>query len=109
MQAQQDVTETARCTSGSWLVEAGKEERFIALWTRFTSWSLENAPGARSFTLIKDESDERHFLSFGVWDDHESVIAWRQRPEFAERFGECRAQCEDFKAGDYLVAAQVGS
>ena len=39
--------------SGRWLVKAGSEDDFIERWTAFTQWSLDNAPGAESFVLIR--------------------------------------------------------
>jgi heme-degrading monooxygenase HmoA len=95
-------------TSGRWLVRAGSEEDFIERWTNFTQWSLKNAPGAESFVLIQDSGDPRRFLSFGAWDSPEAVTAWRQRPEFAELLGECRALCEEFEPHDYKLVATPG-
>jgi heme-degrading monooxygenase HmoA len=91
--------------SGQWRVKAGSEEEFVTRWLAFTGWSLDNAPGAGSFVLIRDTADPRHFVSFGTWDDPESVHAWRSSPEFAELLGRCRELCEEFRAGDYELAA----
>lgn len=95
-------------TSGRWLVKAGSENDFIARWTAFTQWSLNNAPGAESFVLIQDTGDPRQFISFGVWDNPEAVRMWRQRSEFSELLGECRALCEEFEPHDYTLAASPG-
>jgi heme-degrading monooxygenase HmoA len=92
-------------TSGRWLVKVGNEDAFIARWTAFTEWSLKNALGAESFVLIQDSGDTRRFLSFGAWDSPEAVTAWRQRPEFSELLGECRALCEEFEPHDYTLVA----
>jgi heme-degrading monooxygenase HmoA len=97
-------------TSGTWLVKAGSEENFIDRWTTFTQWSLDNADGAESFVLIQDTGDPRRFLSLGVWENPESVGAWRQRPEFSELLGQCRALCDHFEPHDYkLGPARAGS
>jgi heme-degrading monooxygenase HmoA len=95
-------------TSGNWLVKEGEVDAFIAEWSAFTEWSLEDASGAESFVLIQDSGDPRRFLSFGAWADPESVTAWREGDEFRERLGRCRALCEEFEAHDYVaVAAHV--
>jgi heme-degrading monooxygenase HmoA len=91
--------------SGEWRVRKGSEEEFVTRWLAFTGWSLQNAPGAGSFVLIRDMDEPGHFVSFGRWSDPESVRAWRGRPEFAELLGRCRALCEEFRAGDYVLAA----
>jgi heme-degrading monooxygenase HmoA len=95
-------------TSGDWVVQAGDEDAFVAAWAAFAEWSLKNAPGAESVVLIRDSNDPRHFISFGAWTDRESVTAWRERPEFGELLGRCRALCERFEARDYTVAAAPG-
>ncbi len=92
-------------TSGRWLVKAGSEDAFIERWTAFTRWSLENAPGAESFVLVRDSADPRRFLSLGTWESQEAVTQWRQRPEFGELLGECRELCEEFEPHDYTLAA----
>jgi heme-degrading monooxygenase HmoA len=95
-------------TSGNWVVRAGSEKDFIAQWSDFTQWSFDNAPGARSFVLIQHAENPSRFLSFGAWDDADSVAGWRQQPEFAERLGRCRALCDEFQAGDYTVVSSLG-
>ena len=91
--------------SGEWRVRKGSEEEFVTRWLAFTGWSLQNAPGAGSFVLIRDMDEPGHFVSFGTWADLESVSAWRSMPEFAVLLGRCRALCEEFRAGDYALAA----
>jgi heme-degrading monooxygenase HmoA len=92
-------------TSGRWLVKAGSEDGFIERWTTFTQWSLDNVPGAESFVLVRDTVDPRRFLSLGAWESPQTVTQWRQRPEFSELLGECRALCEEFEPHDYKLAA----
>jgi heme-degrading monooxygenase HmoA len=91
--------------SGEWRVTPGSEEEFVTRWLAFTGWSLHNAPGAESFVLIRDMGEPRRFVSLGTWADLEAVNAWRRRPEFAELLGRCRELCEEFRAGDYALAA----
>src|SRR6266542_200215 len=95
-------------SSGNWMVKPGEEARFVELWTGFTRWSHENAPGAGTFFLLRDDTEPRHFISFARVADRDSVGAWRQNPEFQELLGRCRDVCEDFRGGDYSVAAEVG-
>jgi Antibiotic biosynthesis monooxygenase len=53
-------------SSGEWSVQAGSEEEFVERWTTFIEWSLNNAPGAESFVLVRSTEDPRRFLSGGV-------------------------------------------
>jgi heme-degrading monooxygenase HmoA len=96
-------------TSGNWIVKVGNEEEFVTRWTEFTEWSLANASGAESFYLIRDAAEPRHFISFGAWDDHQSVSSWRDTKEFQDRLARCREVCEDFRGTDYTLSAFVGA
>jgi hypothetical protein len=95
-------------SSGNWVVAEGNEARFVEEWTSFTEWSHASQPKSGPFVLIRDIQDPRHFLSFAPWADSETVQAWRSDPGFGERLGRCRALCDDFRAGDYELAAKVG-
>lgn len=90
-------------TSGDWLVKEGNEEAFIAQWTAVADWCLEHSLGVRSFHLIRDRGDPRHFISFGEWQNFDAVSVARSRPGFLERFHECQVLCERFSGSDYTV------
>jgi heme-degrading monooxygenase HmoA len=95
-------------TSGRWLVREGSEKEFIGRWSALTLWSLREAEGAQFFYLIQDTREPRRFLSFGAWDEPESVQAWRQQPKFGELLGACRELCDEFEAHDYTLASAPG-
>ena len=63
-------------SSGEWLVQAGSEEDFIERWNTFIEWSLNNAPGAESFVLVRSTEDPSRFLSLGAWENQEALEAW---------------------------------
>jgi heme-degrading monooxygenase HmoA len=95
-------------TSGNWVVKEQNEDLFVERWTEFAQWSKETASGVGNvFFLIRDASNPRHFISLGSWSDFDSVNRWRSSPGFAERLNHCRELCEEFKAGDYVLAARV--
>ena len=91
--------------SGDWTVTEGREDEFVERWLEFTQWSLDNAPGAEEFTLIRSVGDPRHFVSFGRWADLESVRAWKATPDFAQRITRCRELCDTMVNGEFLLAA----
>jgi heme-degrading monooxygenase HmoA len=92
-------------SSGRWLVHEGREDEFIERWTEFIEWSLENAPGAQDFVLLRQGEHPRLFLSVGGWSDPDSMAAWQSHPEFAAKLGRCRELCDEFESGGYAVAA----
>ena len=94
-------------TSGDWVVSEGREDDFVAAWSELIRWSLEAIPGCRWATLIRQDDDPRHFISFGEWDGKEVVATWRQHPEFPEKLGAARSLCETFIGLDYTVAASA--
>ena len=59
-------------SSGEWLVRAGSEDEFIQRWTTFTQWSLNDAPGAESFVLVRSTEEPRKFLSLGAWENQDT-------------------------------------
>ncbi len=93
-------------TSGNWIVREGNEETFLETWRTLAEVSSASA-GARQFFLIRDSADPRHFISFGRWDDFESVSASRSRRSFLEAFRACQSLCEEFGGGDYEVVIAV--
>jgi quinol monooxygenase YgiN len=95
-------------SSGEWLVRAGSEEEFIERWNTFLEWTLNNAPGAVSFVLVRSTEDPRRFLSLGAWENEEAQDAWRQMPQMQELFSQCRELCEEFEAHGYTLAASPG-
>jgi hypothetical protein len=50
--------------SGNWIAREGNEDEFVSRWLEFLRWTQENADGFSEATLIRDNSDPRHFLSF---------------------------------------------
>jgi len=95
-------------SSGEWLVQTGSEEEFIERWNTFLEWTLDNAPGAVSFVLVRSTEDPRRFLSLGAWESEEAQDAWRQMPQMQELFSRCRELCEEFEAHGYTLAASPG-
>ncbi|MGH2757872.1 MAG: antibiotic biosynthesis monooxygenase [Actinomycetota bacterium] len=92
--------------SGNWHVKKGEEEKFVERWTEFLRWTRETQPALVSASLIRDEKDPAHFVSFAEWKTSGGRDGWREAPGFSERFSACRALCDDFYGGDYghLVA-----
>ena len=92
-------------SSGQWLVREGSEEDFIERWNTFTQWSMNNAPGAESFVLVRSTDNPRRFLSLGAWENQEAQETWREMPKMQELLGQCRELCEEFETHLYTLAA----
>jgi quinol monooxygenase YgiN len=93
--------------SGNWHVTNGKEKEFLERWTEFLGWTRATHPSLVSASLIRDEADPGHFVSFAEWDDIAARDAWKNDPGFMERFGSCRALCEGFHGSNYQRLAAV--
>lgn len=78
-----------------WKVKAGNEQEFVTRWREFTGWSTENAPGAKSFTLLHNQESPQYFISFGTWTDEASIHAWWEIPGFMERYENVQSLCEE--------------
>jgi heme-degrading monooxygenase HmoA len=92
-------------SSGEWLVSAGSEDEFIERWNTFIEWSLNNAPGAVSFVLVRSYEEPRKFLSLGAWESQDAQEAWRRMPRMQELLGRCRELCEEFESHLYTFAS----
>jgi quinol monooxygenase YgiN len=95
-------------SSGEWLVREGSEEEFIERWTTFIEWTLNDAPGAESFVLVRSMEDSRKFLSLGAWESQQAQEAWREMPQMQVMLGQCRALCDEFDTHRYTLAASRG-
>jgi quinol monooxygenase YgiN len=95
-------------SSGEWLVREGSEEEFIERWTTFIEWTLNDAPGAESFVLVRRMEDPRKFLSLGAWESQQAQEAWREMPKMQVMLGQCRALCDEFDTHRYTLAASRG-
>jgi quinol monooxygenase YgiN len=93
-------------SSGEWLVRQGSEEEFIERWTTFIEWTLNEAPGAVSFVLVRSTEEPRKFLSLGAWESLQAQEAWREMPRMQVMLGHCRALCDEFDTHRYTLAAR---
>jgi quinol monooxygenase YgiN len=98
-------TDARPYTSGNWLVKPDQVEAFLERWQQLIDHTLENCDVARSFVLIRDTEDPRHFLSFGEWSDVERMNAFRGQRRFRALFAGCLALCESFTSGDYRLTS----
>jgi len=79
----------------------------VARWQAWLSWSAENIPGFVKATLLRDNEDPRHFVSFSPWQDAAARDTWKASAGFAERFAAVRELCDDFRGGDFTLAASA--
>src|SRR5215212_6600213 len=93
---------------GEWTVRAGSEEEFVQRWNTIIEWSMENAPGAGSFVLVRSTEDPTKFVSFGSWESQQAQQAWREMPRHQELLDQCRELCEEFDTHSYTLAAGPG-
>jgi heme-degrading monooxygenase HmoA len=84
-------------TLGNWSVKPGNEEAFIAEWTAFASWTSQNFPGAGIGYLLQDAEHPQQFVSYGSWDNPETIRRWRERPEFQAFAGKVKTLCDGFQ------------
>jgi quinol monooxygenase YgiN len=93
-------------SSGEWLVREGSEEESIEPWTTFVEWSLDSAPGAESFVLVRSTEEPRKFLSLGAWESQQAQERWREMPQMQVILGQCRALCDEYDTHRYTLAAR---
>jgi len=93
--------------SGDWQVSNGKEGEFVKRWIEFLEWTRELSPGFIRALLIQDLKDPAHYVSLSDWKDVDSRSAWQSNPVFPEKFGACKALCDDIHSGSFQLAASI--
>jgi len=93
-------------TSGDWHVTPGKEAEFVRAWQSFAQQSVSDDATSQG-TLLRDNADPSHFISFGNWPDAQTVESWRSSSAFQENFAKLRALTESAQIKDYEIAAQT--
>jgi heme-degrading monooxygenase HmoA len=91
-------------TTGSWKLDPGKEDAFIAAWAEFAGWA-SGMPGAGALRLARDVRDPERFVSFGAWESVEAVRAWKSGPDFRERLARVLQHVAEFDPAELTVVA----
>jgi heme-degrading monooxygenase HmoA len=97
---------TAIYTSGTWQLDPGNEEAFVAAWTEFARWA-SGMPGAGTLRLARDLRASGRFVSFGAWDSLEAVRAWKSAPDFRERMAHLLQHVAEFEPSELAVVASA--
>jgi heme-degrading monooxygenase HmoA len=98
---------TEQYIAAYWKVRGGEEEEFSKRWRAFTNWAIESAPGALSFTLLRNTVDSQYFISHGRFTDPAALGAWWEMPEFDARYAHVRELCEDHVGGPQTLEAML--
>lgn len=102
------IGEPGSYASGNWFVREGSEGEFLSRWTEFLQWSRDTEAGIGQALLIRDEGDERHFISVVQWPSREAQEAWREESGWSKKLNACRGLCERFEGGGaFSLAAEV--
>ncbi|HTY52433.1 MAG TPA: antibiotic biosynthesis monooxygenase family protein [Methanomicrobiales archaeon] len=95
--------------AGIWDVRPGNEQAFIEAWKEFSAWTAMHQKGSGYGNLIQDLDNPTRFMSFGPWDDLESVQAWRRQPEFRKAIARFAELCDHITPGTFRLVAGEGS
>lgn len=94
---------------GFWTVKAGKEKAFLKTWTDFANWTLNNQKGSLNVVMLQDSEQKNRFISFGPWENLESLQAWRQGPEFKAAFLKFKELCDEIKPNTMKSVINISS
>jgi heme-degrading monooxygenase HmoA len=93
-------------TLGIWKVKPGMESEFISEWTSFANWTSETFSGeVGKAYLLRDETDSLRFISFGPWDNENTIQKWRGSDEFKSFAAKVKDLCDDFQPNTLKVAS----
>ena len=94
-------------TTAEWIAKPGQQDAFVEAWNAFASWA-QDRPGAGTLRLARDLGGDTRFVSFGSWDDIESVHRWKADPEFRERMSKVQEHVAEFRPAELQVVRVVG-
>ena len=94
--------------AGIWQVRPGNEQAFIEAWKEFSAWTALHQRGSGYGNLLQDIENPSRFISFGPWDDIESVRAWGQQPEFRKAIARFMDLCDQITPGTFRLVAGEG-
>jgi heme-degrading monooxygenase HmoA len=94
--------------AGVWSVRPGNEQAFIEAWKEFSAWTALHQKGSGYGNLLQDLENPSRFISFGPWDNLESVRAWRQQPEFRKAIARFMDLCDEVTPGTFRLVAGEG-
>ena len=95
-------------TVGIWTVTAGREEEFVAAWQALGEATIAEFPAAHG-RLLRDVDNPGRFVSFGPWDSHDTIDAWRASTSFKEGVARIRALLDAFEPGTFELSAEVSA
>ena len=95
-------------TQGIWRVKPERADEFVAAWTEFAEWTLANVPGAGSGKLLRDTADPNRFVSFGPWESHAAIAAWRNQEGWKQRVAQIRELVDGFEASTLELVVERG-
>ncbi len=92
-------------TLGIWTIKPGKENEFISEWTTFADWTSKNISGTGRAYLLRDEKDPLRFISFGPWDNENTIRKWRESTGFKNFLIIVKELCDDFQPNTLKVVS----
>jgi hypothetical protein len=60
-----------------------------------------------TFPLVRDVNEPGTYMSFAPRESFEAPDAWKAQPEFPERIGRVRSQCESFRSSTFELVTTV--
>ena len=94
-------------TYGTWVVQPGNEDAFIAAWYDLAQWTSQSfLPGA-SAHLLRDAENPQVFTSLGGWPDAETIDRWRESEGFREHISRIVTLVASFEPHTGYVVAEV--
>jgi heme-degrading monooxygenase HmoA len=65
-------------TQGTWKIRPGREDEFVRQWRDLARLALDKFDVTTPPRFLRDRDDPSVFLSFGAWDNEETVARFRE-------------------------------
>lgn len=88
-----------------WLARDGRQADLVNAWLALGDWAARHQPGAVEALILQDIHRPQRLVSVDVWQDAESLDAWRATPEYRAFMLEARELCDRVEV---LTTAEIG-
>jgi heme-degrading monooxygenase HmoA len=95
-------------SAGIWTVKPGNETMFIKTWDSLAQWTVAHMKGVLPAVLVQDAENSQKFISLGPWKDMDTLMQWRNTPEFRQAFLKFREICSEIQPHTMRCVASAG-
>ena len=93
-------------TNSIWQVKEGQVENFKSLWKEFAEDGIKNRDTLEAI-LLQEYDNPKSFVSFGIWENIESIKQWQNSPDMKSYSSKFDEICDSRQIKTFKPAIKV--